>query len=111
MVVRKVGNVDVFLDSNGLVEAFQLSGRLLYLATDPSLLEKQFRGETLNPAPQLADLYAHVSTDAIIKANPDCYYYDNRLGTLVLRSLGDGSIIKPGDIRNGGFGMILAGPG
>jgi 3-isopropylmalate/(R)-2-methylmalate dehydratase large subunit len=56
-------------------------------------------------------LYGHVSTDAIIKANPDCYYYDDRLGTLVLRSLGNGGLIAPGDIRRGGFGMILAGDG
>src|SRR5207253_10510294 len=48
---------------------------------------------------------------AIIKANPDCYYYDDRLGTLVLRSLGNGGMVEPGDIRNGGFGMIIAGDG
>src|SRR5262249_25420381 len=50
-------------------------------------------------------------TDGIIKANPDCYYYDDRLGSLVLRSLGNGGLIEPGDIRKGGFGMILAGDG
>src|SRR5204862_835294 len=55
--------------------------------------------------------YSHVSTDAIIKANPDCYYYDDRLGTLVLRSLGGGGLTQRGDIRNGSFGMILAGEG
>ena len=61
--------------------------------------------------PSVSDLYSHVSTDAIIKANPDCYYYDDRLGTLVLRSLGGGGMVEPGDIKNGGFGMILAGEG
>src|SRR5881296_760087 len=111
MGLRKVGNVDVFLDAGGLVESIQLAGRVLYLTSDPSLLRKQFHGETLDPPPAVTDLYSHVSTDAIIKANPDCYYYDDRLGTLVLRSLGGGGMVEPGDIRKGGFGMILAGEG
>src|SRR2546425_5232349 len=108
---RKVGNVDVFVDAHGFVNAIQLTGRPLYLTSDPAILKKQFRGETLDPAPPVSSLYSHVSTDAIIKANPDCYYYDDRLGTLVLRSLGGGGMIEPGDIREGGFGMLLAGEG
>ena len=111
MAVRKVGHVDVFLDGAGFVEAVQLSGRTLYLTADPEVLKKQFRGEDLKPIPPVRDLYAHVSTDAIIKANPDCYYYDDRLGTLVLRSLGNGGFVEPGDVRNGGFGMLFAGDG
>src|SRR5215831_18319907 len=111
MSVRNVGNVDAFLTADGLVESIQLRGRALYLTSDSDLLERQFRGEELKPAPAVAELYSHVSTDAIIKANPDCYYCDDRLGTLVLRSLGNGAMVPPGDIRNGGFGMILAGEG
>ena len=111
MAVRKAGHVDVFLDAAGFVQAIQLSGRALYLTADPALLKKQFRGEDLKPAPAVSDLYAHVSTDAIIKANPDCYYYDDRLGTLVLRSLGNGGFVEPGDVRNGGFGVLFAGDG
>src|ERR1051326_9079180 len=108
---RKVGNVDVFLDENGFVEAIQLKARALYLTSDTALLKKQFRGEDLSPPPDVSALYGHVSTDAIIKANPDCYYYDDRLGTLVLRSLGNGGMVEAGDIRNGGFGMLFAGEG
>jgi len=111
MGVRKVGNVDVFLDSDGFVQAIQLTGRPLYLTADRTLLKKQFAGQSLDHPPAVGELYAHVSTDAIIKANPDCYYYDDRLGTLVLRSLGNGGFVEPGDIRNGGFGMLLAGEG
>src|SRR5437762_3928319 len=111
MSVRKVGNVDVFLDADGYVQAIQLRGRALYLTADPALLKKQFRSESLESVPPESKLYAHISTDAIIKANPDCYYYDDRLGTLVLRSLGGGGIVEPGDIRNGGFGMLFAGEG
>lgn len=111
MSIRKVGNVDVFLDADGFVDSIQLRGRALYLTADSGLLQKQFRGEDLLERPAIDSLYAHVSTDAIIKANPDCYYFDDRLGTLVLRSLGNGGFVEPGDIRNGGFGMILAGDG
>src|SRR6516162_1866002 len=111
MGVQKVGNVDVFLGPDGFVEAIQLAGRPLYLTADRTLLKKQFRGEDLKPIPPVSDLCAHVSTDAIIKANPDCYYYDDRLGTLALRSLGNGGFVEPGDIRKGGFGMLLAGEG
>src|SRR5260370_203264 len=111
MGVRKVGNVDVFLDADGLVQSIQLSGRPLYLTSDPELLRRQFHGENLDPAPPVTELYSHVSTDAIIKANPDCYYYDDRLGTLVLRSLAGGRMVEPGDIRNGGFGVLFAGEG
>ena len=111
MNVRKAGHVDVFLDADGFVKAIQLSGRALYLTSDPALLGKQFRGEELAAFPPVTSLYTHVSTDAIIKANPDCYYYDGRLGTLVLRSLGNGGFVQPDDIRTGNFGMILAGEG
>jgi 3-isopropylmalate/(R)-2-methylmalate dehydratase large subunit len=111
MGIRKVGNVDVFLDAEGFAESIQLTGRALYLTADAAFLKKQFRGEDLQSPLEPNALYAHVSTDAIIKANPDCYYYDDRLGTLVLRSLGNGGFVEPGDIRNGGFGMILAGEG
>src|ERR1051325_7480578 len=111
MTTRQLGNVDVALDANGFVESIQLRGRPLFLTADRSLLKKQFRGESLDAAPPVDQLYPHVSTDAIIKANPDCYYYDDRLGTLVLRSLGNGGMIEPGDIRTGNFGMLLAGDG
>lgn len=111
MAFRKVGHVDVFLDAAGFVQAVQLTGRALYLSADRALLKKQFQGQDLKPAPPVGSLYAHVSTDAIIKANPDCYYYDDRLGTLVLRSLGNGGFVEKGDIRNGNFGMLLAADG
>lgn len=111
MGTRKLGNVDVSLDANGFVESIQLRGRSLFLTADAKLLKKQFRGESLDSAPAADQLYSHVSTDAIIKANPDCYYYDDRLGTLVLRSLGNGGFVEPGDIRKGSFGMLLAGEG
>src|SRR5207247_3387438 len=107
MGLRKVGNVDVFLDAEGLVQTIQLAGRALYLTSDPALLRKQFRGEILDPVPPVAELYNHVSTDAIIKANPDCYYYDDRMGKLLLRALGGGGRVEPGDISNASVRMLL----
>ncbi|MEK7866438.1 MAG: aconitase family protein, partial [Planctomycetota bacterium] len=109
--VKKVGHVDVFLDGAGCVRSIRLAGRPLWLTADRDRLRGQFRGESLTPPPAVSELYAHVSTDAIIKANPDCYYYDDRLGTLVLRSLGNGGFVEPGDIRKGGFGLLLAAEG
>ncbi len=102
-------NVRKILDAEGFVESIELTGRALYLTPGRDLLRRQFQGGDLEIP--LDALYAHVSTDAIIKANPDCYYYDDRLGTLVLRSLGGGGLVEPGDIRRGGFGMLLAGEG
>src|SRR5437867_8128480 len=37
MGLRKVGNVDVFLDAEGLVQSIQLAGRSLYLTSDPDI--------------------------------------------------------------------------
>jgi 3-isopropylmalate/(R)-2-methylmalate dehydratase large subunit len=109
--MRKVGHISVSLDNNQLVESIQMEGRPLYLTSDGERLREQLDGGELVSPPDFSSLYAHVSTDAIIKANPDCYYYDDRLGTLLLRSLGGGGLISPGDIRAGSFGMILAGDG
>ena len=108
---RKVGNIEVGLNRAGFVEAVQLRGRVLYLTAAAEPLKRQFGGADLESVPPVAELYSHVSTDAIIKANPDCYYYDDRLGTLVLRSLGNGGFVEPGDVRKGGFGMLFAGEG
>jgi len=110
-LVKRVGNVEAMLDDRGLVAAIRLAGRPLHLTADAEALKRQFAGETLEPRPAVSDLHAHVSTDAIIKANPDCYYYDDRLGNLVLRSLGGGGLVSPGDIRGGGFAILLAGDG
>ncbi len=109
--MRKIGHVSIYLTENKIVESVQLDGRALYLTADPAILRRQFDGEDIEDAPATDALFAHVSTDAIIKANPDCYYYDGRLGNLVLRSLGGGDYVELGDLHRGGFGMIFAGEG
>jgi len=109
--MKRVGNVQAFLDARGCVRSIRLAGRPLWLTADRDRLRRQLDGGTLDPPPAVPELYSHVSTDAIIKANPDCYYYDQRLGHLVLRSLGNGGLVEPGEIRRGGFALLLAGDG
>lgn len=108
---RRIGNVVTNIDADGCAVSVRLAGRVLYLTQDAGRVRRQLTGETLGTVPAPEDLYGHISTDAIIKANPDCYYYDDRLGELVLRSLGNGGYVEPGEIRRGGFGMIIAGDG
>ena len=110
MKSRRAGNVEVFLDEDGCVESIRLAGGPLYLTADPATLRRQFDGESIDPPPA-SQLYEHVSTDAILQANPDCYYTDDRLGHLLLRSLGGGGTVEPGDIRRGGFAILFAGEG
>ncbi|SFO76448.1 3-isopropylmalate/(R)-2-methylmalate dehydratase large subunit [Variovorax sp. PDC80] len=109
--LRQVGHLTILLDDDGLATAARLAGRALYLTHDRGPLRTQLQGATLTERPVVCDLFAHVSTDAIIKANPDCYYYDDRLGDLLLRSLGNGGYVEASEIRQGGFGLILAGEG
>ncbi|MBN9427721.1 MAG: 3-isopropylmalate dehydratase [Burkholderiales bacterium] len=108
---RRIGHVSALLDAQGCATAIRLAGRVLYLTADAARLRRQLAGHPLDSAPAIEELYGHVSTDAIIKANPDCYYYDERLGRLVLRSLGNGGYVEPGEIADGGFGLLMAGEG
>ncbi|MGE3864166.1 MAG: aconitase family protein [Burkholderiaceae bacterium] len=108
---RRIGHVLVQLDADACAQAIRLAGRVLYLTADAERVRHQLGGADLDAAPAVAELYAHVSTDAIIKANPDCYYYDERLGRLLLRSLGNGGYVEPDQIRRGGFGLLMAGDG
>ncbi|MCK9512588.1 MAG: aconitase family protein [Pigmentiphaga sp.] len=108
---RSIGRITLSLDDGRNPLRLRLDGRALFLTQDAARVRRQLTGARLEPEPGLAELFSHVSTDAIIKANPDCYYYDHRLGERVLRSLGNGAYIEPGELRAGGFGLILAGPG
>lgn len=92
-------------------EVFQPEGRTLYLTTNPDLILKQLEGQALLFAlPE--DLMEEVSTDEIAP-NRVCLRYTghekNLLGNNLLTGL-RGGIIKPGDIANGGFETIIAGP-
>lgn len=109
---RRVGNVEVALDEQGLVESIQLKGRTLILVNDAEGIRKQFEPGA-EQAPLVEDLamVKGVSTDAIIAARPDCYRQDARMGDVPLRTLkvGGENPIGPEDIKNGGFAALAAG--
>jgi 3-isopropylmalate/(R)-2-methylmalate dehydratase large subunit len=87
--------------------------RILFLAKDASLVQRQFGGEDVIP-PQTA-LRDDISTDEITPAYI-CYFFDQTLGDfayLGLRTVGgDGEAVFPvqrGDVRGGGFIASVAG--
>lgn len=110
--IKKVGNVDVILDEQGLVQSIRLHGRTLVLINDPEVIKEQLKqdaGQT-SLAPD-DELVKGVSTDAIIAARPDCYFQDERMGNVPLRTLkvGDENPIPPEAIKNGHFAALAAG--
>lgn len=92
-------------------ETFRLSGRILYLTQDQELVKKQLNGEDI-PKPNSNDLAFGVSTDEIAP-NKICLQYtgneQNLLGNNLLTGFREGSI-STGQILNGGFEVIVAGP-
>ena len=86
----------------------RLRGRVLYLTEDPRLIRQQLEGENLTNVP-LAALATNISTDAIIPARYCLSFEDDYLAEHCLTGFGKG-VINPGEIRNGGFDLIVAGP-
>jgi 3-isopropylmalate/(R)-2-methylmalate dehydratase large subunit len=80
--------------------------RILYLTEDLNLIRRQLLGEHLayDPGRKLLD---DISTDEIIPAWA-CFYYDERLGHFLLTGL-RGGVIAPGEVRAGGFDVIVSG--
>lgn len=85
--------------------------RVLYLTKDSDLIRKQIEGIDLTGV-KVGDLLSDVSTDAIIPTSA-CLLHTGKeegyLGDHLLTGLKDG-VIKPGEIRNGNFQAIVAGP-
>jgi 3-isopropylmalate/(R)-2-methylmalate dehydratase large subunit len=88
--------------------ALKLSGRVLYLTEDPELLRRQLEGETLGFDPKRA-LLANISTDELTPAWA-CYYYDQTLARYCLVGLRGGTVARDA-LKNGGFQVIVSGPG
>jgi 3-isopropylmalate/(R)-2-methylmalate dehydratase large subunit len=87
----------------------KLSGRILFLTEDPSLVRSQIEGTDLdvnNSYPLRSD----ISTDEITPAYI-CYHFDETLGDFVYLGLkcGDEFPIKRKDVRNGGFVASVSG--
>lgn len=84
-------------------------GRVLFLCTDPALIERQLHGEDLSIA-QAGTLRDNVSTDEITP-HWVCYHVDETLGRYPYVGLTcEGRRpVQPGDIQRGGFGVTVAG--
>lgn len=110
---KHVGNVEVRLDAQGLVGSIRLSGKTLILYDDADAIRSQLtHPEGDLPLPPDERLASGISTDAIIAARPDCYYYDaETLGAFPLRTLKiqGQNPITPESIRSGHFAALAAG--
>jgi len=89
---------------------FRITGRVLYLTKDPSLIRQQLEGKDLpNVSPD--ELLTDISTDEIIP-NKACLSYTGKekghLGENALTGL-RGGIIKPGEVTTGNFQVLVAG--
>lgn len=113
---KRVGNVDVQLSKDGFIESIKLAGKVLFLKKDTSEIKAQLSPRATDDQqatnfPEDNELVSNVSTDAIIRARPDCYYYDEKLGGFLLRTLkvNGENPISPDSIKSGEFAAIAAG--
>ena len=90
-----------------LMSSLRLSGRVLYLTSDPELLRRQLAGETLT-FDAARPLLANISTDELTPAWA-CYYYDQTLARYCLVGL-RGGLVERDVLRAGGFQVIVSGP-
>lgn len=91
----------------------KLTGRILYLTADPTLLKKQLDGVDLDPT-ELSGiedgsipLVDNISTDELTPGWV-CYYYDETLARYCLVGL-RGNVVERDAIKNGGFSVIVSG--
>jgi 3-isopropylmalate/(R)-2-methylmalate dehydratase large subunit len=86
-----------------------LQGRVLFLAEDAEVVQRQLRGEDL-PWPSNLALRDDISTDEITPAYI-CYYYDQTLGEFPYLGLKCGSElpITRGSVKAGGFVCSVSG--
>jgi 3-isopropylmalate/(R)-2-methylmalate dehydratase large subunit len=99
-------------------ESLRFEGRILYLADDSILMERQLReGEDLQQTPELLEsLRDQISTDEITPAYI-CYFFDETLGEfpyLGLRATNPGTgepeyPVGRGSVKDGGFVCSVAG--
>jgi len=80
--------------------------RLLFLTREPALVARQLAGDALSYSSEL-ELASDVSTDEMAPAWGS-YFYDERLGEHCLTGFRGGAI-GLGAVREGGFGVLVAG--
>ena len=84
----------------------RISGRILYVTEDLSLLERQLGGENLAFDAE-RPLVSNISTDELTPGWV-CYYYDETLARYCFVGLRGGKVAKDA-IKSGGFGVIVSG--
>ena len=84
----------------------KISGRVLYITEDLSLVERQLAGEDL-PFDAERPLLGNISTDELTPGWV-CYYFDETLARYCLVGLRGGKVGKDA-IKGGGFGVIVSG--
>jgi 3-isopropylmalate/(R)-2-methylmalate dehydratase large subunit len=86
-----------------------LSGRILFLATDPDKIEAQLSGQNMTPL-EAGPLRDDISTDEITPI-PVLSYYDERLARYPYVGLKTGArcSIRQDDVLKGGFCVTVAG--
>jgi 3-isopropylmalate/(R)-2-methylmalate dehydratase large subunit len=86
-----------------------LNGRVLFLCTDPALMQRQLAGENLSLA-EAGTLRDDVSTDEITPMSV-LTHYDERLGRYPYVGVRAGAVTLIGTdaVRNGGFCVTVAG--
>ncbi|MEP6719870.1 MAG: aconitase family protein [Variovorax sp.] len=89
--------------------AFRFDGRILFLAQDPALIERQLHGEDIALGDALP-LRTDISTDEI---SPTwiTYHYDEKLGDYPYLGLkcGDRTPLPARSVKDGGFAITVAG--
>ena len=90
-------------------ETIRFDGRILFLSEDPTVIERQLAGQDM-ALQEAQPLRTDISTDEI---SPTwiTYHYDEKLGDYPYLGLkaGDRTPIVPHSVRNGGFGVTVAG--
>ncbi len=82
----------------------RFDGRILYLTEDTDLIKAQLTGEAVG---REVPLINNISTDEITPGWV-CFHYDEALGHYSMVGLRGGAI-QPGDLRGGGFAVIVSG--
>ena len=87
----------------------KFEGRVLFLSQNAGAMRRQLAGDDLG-LEQALPLRDNISTDEITPAWI-CYYYDETLGKYPYLGLkcGDESPVTAGSVKQGGFGVVVAG--
>lgn len=93
--------------SSEQTEGISFPGRVLFLTEDVDLIRSQIQGADLGGYDPQVELAHNISTDEMTPVGT-CFYYDETLGHYSLVGL-RGEPIAPGDLKGGGFSVIVSG--